>query len=288
MRDAFDDLERDLRAAVRARRRRRLPSTPVLGVLAVLALGGGGAVAATQIARDPDVEREGAKLAAQAAADTIRSPGCEYPSRFTQSVIDGPLSPAIARALPALTRPPAQPRAVPRSVTGAVLRDTSRIVRLPGVRLRIYVVQGPDAISHADPVACLAARRARVRALTAGRSPAVGVAAERAVMRLLSTAPGVQTLYVNVLLGRGEGGFGEGRRLLPNDRLGAGIYTFGDVPGGRRYVGIAGPRTVSVRVAGRRVPVVEGFYSFVARKRHPRVQELDASGAVLRAFRSRY
>jgi hypothetical protein len=107
------------------------------------------------------------------------------------------------------------------------------------------------------------------------------------VMRLRSTAPGLQTLYVNVLLGRGEGGFGEGRRLRPDDRLDTGIYTFGDVPGGRRYIGIAGPRTASVRVAGRRVAVVEGFYSFVARSRHPRVHELDAAGAVIRTFRSR-
>ncbi len=244
MKDAFDDLERDLRAAVRARRRRRLPSAPVFAVIGALVLGGGGAVAATQIARDPHVDREGEKLAMQAATDTRRAPGCEHPTRFTHSVIDGPLLPSIARALPALTRPAAHPAPLPRSVTGAVLRDTSRTVDLGDVRLRIYVVQGPDAISHADPEACLAARRARVAELTADRSTAVRVAAERAVMRLRSTAPGLQTLYVNVLLGPGEGGFGVGLRLRPGDAVPRGIVT----TGGGLSLGIADPRAVRVRV----------------------------------------
>ena len=48
MRDAFDDLERDLRRVVRARRRRRARRALVVAVAAVLALAG---VAASQIAR---------------------------------------------------------------------------------------------------------------------------------------------------------------------------------------------------------------------------------------------
>ena len=100
MKDAFDDLERDLRAVVRARRRRRMPSLPMLAVLGALVLGGGGAVAATQIARDPEVEREGAKLALQAVSETIRAGGCEHPRRFTRRS-GGPVLPSIARALPA-------------------------------------------------------------------------------------------------------------------------------------------------------------------------------------------
>jgi len=286
MKDAFDDLERDLRAAVRARRRRRLPSVPMLAVLVALALGGGGALAATQLARDPHVEREAARLATRAANDTIRAQGCEHPRRFARSVIDGPLLPSIARALPALARPPAHPAPIPRSVTGAVLRNSSRIVRVDGIRLRTYVVQGPDAISHVDPAACLAARRARVRELSARRPLAVRVAAERVVVGLPSTAPGLQTFYVNVLLGRGEGGFGEGRRLRPGDPLRTGIYMHGDVPGGTRYVGIADPRTDRIRVRGRTVRVADGFYSFALARGHATVHELDASGATIRRFRT--
>ena len=275
MSDAFDDLERDLRAAVRARRRRRLPSAPVLGVIAALALGGGGAVAATQIARDPGVERAGEKLAMRAAEDTRRAPGCEHPTRFTHSVIDGPLLPAIARALPAHTRPVRHPAPLPKSVTGAVLRDTSRIVDFGDLRLRVYVVQGPDAISHADPAACLAARRARVAELTAGRSTAVRVAAERAVMRLLSTAPGLQTIYLHVLRGRGEGGFGVGFRLRPGDPLPTGIVD----ADGQLSVGIADPRAVRVRSGPRSARVIDGFYVIKARGK---VTELAADGSVIR------
>ena len=55
MRDAFDDLERDLRRAVRRRRRRRAQRALVVAVAAVLLLAG---VAASQIAQAPDVERE--------------------------------------------------------------------------------------------------------------------------------------------------------------------------------------------------------------------------------------
>jgi hypothetical protein len=286
MKDAFDDLERDLRTVVRARRRRRLPSLPMLAVLGALALGGGGAVAATQIARDPDAEREGAKLASQAIAESAHARGCEPARRSAGSVTDGPLLPSIARALPALAHPPEHAAPIPRSVTGAVLRGSSRIVRLDGIRLRVYVVQGPDAISHADPVACLAARRAQVRAVSAGRSSAVRVAAERAVVRLPSTAPGLQTLYVNALLRRGEGGFGKGQRLRPGDPLPSGIYMSGEVPGGMRHVGIADPRAVQVRVRGRTVPVVEGFYTFVLPGGHATVRELDAAGKTVRRFRA--
>jgi hypothetical protein len=238
-------------------------------------LGGGGAVAATQIARDPGVDREGERLAMRAAAETTHSPGCRHPSRFPQSVVDGPLLPAIARALPALTRPARHPAPLPRPVIGAVLRDTSRVVRYGDIRLRIYVVQGPDAISHTDPVACLAARRARVAELTAGRSTALRVAAERAVMRLLSTAPGLQTLYVNVLLGRGEGGFGVGLRLRPGDAVPRGIVS----SGGRLQLGIADPRAVRVRVGSRSARVVDGLYVIAARGP---VTELAADGSVIR------
>jgi hypothetical protein len=278
MRDAFDDLERDLRAAVRARRRRRLPAAPALVLIGALALGGGGAVAATQIARDPDAEREGAKLAQQAASDTVRAPGCEHPTRFTRSTIDGPLLPSIARALPALARPAAHPAPVPKSVTGAVLRDTSRIIDLGRVRVRTYVVQGPDAISHADPEACLDARRARVEELAANRPAAVRVEAERAVVRLRSTAPGLQTLYANVLLGRGEGGFGVGFRLRPGEAVPTGIVA-GD---GDRWLGIAHPGTVRVRVKSKTARVVDGFFVIAAKGR---VTELAADGSVVRGTR---
>ena len=287
MKDAFDDLERDLRAAVRARRRRRLPSVPMLAVLVALALGGGGALAATQLARDPHVEREAARLA-DAGGRTTRSArsGCEHPRRFARSVIDGPLLPSIARALPALARPPAHPAPIPRSVTGAVLRNSSRIVRVDGIRLRTYVVQGPDAISHVDPAACLAARRARVRELSA-RAPLGGARGGRARCRGLAVdGPGAPDVLRQCPSGARRGRLWRGPAPAPRrpaadrDLTRMAMCPVDALRGHRRSAHRSHPGAREDRSGGRRLLLVR------PRARSRTVHEFDASGATIMRFRT--
>ncbi|MDA0159198.1 hypothetical protein OM076_02885 [Solirubrobacter ginsenosidimutans] len=298
MKDAFDDLERELRSAVRARRRPRLLRTPLLALAAALVLGGGGAVAATQIKSSPDERREGIALAEQAINDTHDVGGCSHEGKPRQTVVtDIPVLPAIARALPALTKP--DPRGVvpvKSPVTGRVLRDTARMIPMGGgLRLRVYVLDGPDLTAKTDPRACIATRRARVAELAAGRSRAVRAAADRRLTQTRDTAPGLQTLWVMALHGTHEGGFGTGLRLRPDDQLEPGIIASGStgrfVDSGRRYVGIADPRTARVLVdpahgRSKRVRVREGFYSFALPRGagHVELREVDGSGATVRSF----
>jgi hypothetical protein len=110
------------------------------------------------------------------------------------------------------------------------------------------------------------------------------------------TAPGLQTLWVQLSLGKGRGGFGTGLRLRPYDRLGPGIIASGSTgrfvtSGGRRYIGIADPRTTRVLVdpahgAAKAARVHEGFYSFGLPRGsgHVDLREVDATGATVRAF----
>jgi hypothetical protein len=296
MKDAFDDLERDLRAAVRSRRRPRLVRTPLLALVAALVLGGGGAVAATQIKSSPDEQRAGVLLAERAVKDTHDVGGCRPAGRAT-TVTDAPVLPAIVRALPALTkRDPHGVVPVRSAVRGRVLRNSARMIPLAGgVRLRVYVLEGPDSTARIDPPACIATRRARVAKLAAGRSPAVRAAADRRLMQMRDTAPGLQTLWVRVSGGKDAGGFGIGIRVRPEDRLRTGILTSGGIGrfmgDGLRYVGIADPRTARVRVdpahgASKTARVHQGFYSFALPKGsgHVDLREVDAAGATVRAF----
>lgn len=298
MKDAFDDLERDLRAAVRSRRRRpRLLRTPMLALAAALALGGGGAVAATQIKSSPDERHAGVLLAERAINDTHDTGGCSHAGKPRQTVVTGiPVLPAIARALPALTKPDPNGVVPVRSpATGRVLRDTARMIPLPGgLRLRVYVLDGPDLTARTDPQACIATRRAHLAELAAGRSQAVRAAGERRLMGMRDTAPGLQTLWIHALKKDGSGN-GVGLRLRPGDPLRPGVVASGSVGrfsnGARRYVGIADPRSVRVLVDpahghSKTASVHQGFYSFALPKGagHVDLREVDASGATVRAF----
>ena len=297
MKDAFDDLERELRSAVRARRRPRLLRTPIIALAAALALGGGGALAATQIKSSPDERHDGVLIAERAIDETRDAGGCRPADRSRETVTDIPVLPAIGRVLPALTKP--DPRgAVPvrSAVRGRVLRDTARMFPLAGgVRLRVYVLDGPDLTARIDPQACIAARRARVAELAAGRSRAVRAAADRRLTQMRDTAPGLQTLWVRVSPGKDVGGFGVGIRVRPDDQLAPGIITSGGIGrfagDGQRYLGIADPRTARVLVdpahgASKAVRVHEGFYSFALPRGagHVELREVDGSGATVRSF----
>ena len=110
------------------------------------------------------------------------------------------------------------------------------------------------------------------------------------------TAPGLQTLWVRVSLGKGA------RRVRDRD-CGCGPTTGsarasspaaasgGSQDGGRRYVGIADPRTARVLVDPAHGPsktasVHQGFYSFALPKGsgHVDLREVDAAGATVRDF----
>jgi hypothetical protein len=255
MSDAFDDLERDLRAVVRARRRRRAPSAPLLGALVALALGGGGAVAATRLGSDPHAEREGAVLAGRAVAATGRLAACR--PAHGRVADTGPVLPALTRALPALRG---------RAMTVA-MGD--------GITVRVRVRNGPGTIARADPGACLEARRVKVRALTAGEPVEVRTAAERAVVRMRDTAPGLQMLSFDLRLRPRQGGFGVSFRLRPGEAVPTGPIDNGH----RLTLGIADPRAVRVRAGGKTARVIDGLY--VIEARGP-VTELAADGSVIR------
>jgi hypothetical protein len=271
--------------------------TPLLALAAALVLGGGGAVAATQIKSSPDERRQGVMLAERAINDTRDAGGCSHAGKPRETIVtDIPVLPAIARALPALTKPDPNGVVPVRSpVTGRVLRDTARIIPLAGgVRLRVYVLDGPDLTARTDPRACLATRRARVAELAAGRSRAVRAAAERRLMEMRDTAPGLQTLWI-LTRHKGDGGSGVGLRLRPDDHLRPGIVSTGSIGrsarGGRRYVGIADPRTARVLVdpvhgRSKTVHVDQGFYSFALPRGsgHVDLREVSGTGATVRAF----
>jgi hypothetical protein len=114
-----------------------------------------------------------------------------------------------------------------------------------------------------------------VKELAARRPVEVRNAAEREIVRMRDTAPGLQTLWVNVLRRRGQGGFGVGTRLRPGEAVPTGVLT-GDE---RLSVGIADPRAVRVRSGSRSARVVDGFYVIAARGK---VTELAADGSVIR------
>jgi hypothetical protein len=149
-----------------------------------------------------------------------------------------------------------------------------------GVRVRVRVENGPGLIARADPGACLQARTVKVRELSAAAPVEVRTAAERVIVRMRDTAPGLQMLQLNVLLPPGQGGFGVGFRLRPGEAVPAGIVD----DGGRLSVGIADPRAVRVRSGSRTARVVDGVYVIAPRGT---VTELAADGSVIRRTSAR-
>ena len=114
-----------------------------------------------------------------------------------------------------------------------------------------------------------------MRELSAKRPIEVQTAAERVVVRMRDTAPGLQTVSINLLRPPGQGGFGVSIRLRPGEALPTGIIA----DDGRLSVGIADPRAVRVRAGLRSARVVNGLYVIAARGT---VRELAADGSVIR------
>jgi hypothetical protein len=316
MSDAFDELERQLRRAVRAadnvrplRPRRGWRRTSAVALAAALAVSGG-ALAATQLGGGRSAETQGRKIVFQAVRETAMLPACTLVIPMSRPVLsDSAPLPEITAALPSLASPAPdddQARALsmlPRGggTGGAVLRGTARTITVPGgVTLLVYVQQGAGIGAVRDPDACGQARRERAEALDKNRSEDVKRWAERRLAQLRDTAPGLQTLWVSAkMTGRSATG-GSGMPVRPGQPLHPALVFSGSV--GRRrsvYVGIAGPRASRVLVraqrgaripgAPARVPVRQGFYAVVlpAGTGPVRLNEVTANGTRLRVVRLR-
>lgn len=311
MSDAFDELERQLRRAVRAadnvrplrprRGWRRMSVFAVAGALTV----SGGALAATQLVGGQSAETQGRKIALQAFRDTAAMPACTTVAPTSRLVLsDSAPLPEITTVLPSLaSAAPSDDQAralslIPRgSASGAVLRRTVRTIAVGrGVTLVVYVQQGPGMRPVSDPDACGQARRERAAALDKGRSEDVKRWAERRLAEMQDTAPGSQTLWVSAHQRRGASGSGtpvrHGRPLHP------GLLFHGGVGRAHQsiYVGIASPRAshmlVRTKRRGRmrgvpeRVAVTQGFYAVVlpAGTGPVQLREVTANGTTLRVW----
>ena len=296
MRDAFDDIERQLAQATRARRRRRVPQMPALALVAVLALGGGAAVAATRIASDPDAERAGEKLAMRAVRDTSRASACSYSNRQPKPVLgDVALLHGIAATLPELNTPAegADPERIldlaRMPPSGMVLRQTVRTVDLAGRR-------AADGVRRPGPAPRAPRRRGVHRGPQAargtardGRSPRSRRAPDRHDARHdAGAADAVRALREPGV----SGSFGVGVSVLPREPLKPGIIGSGSAANGDpRYLGIADPRVDRIHVEPERgrpktAHVDQGFYAFTLARGlgKVRLREFDAAGATLRTF----
>jgi hypothetical protein len=311
MSDAFDELERQLRRAVRAAENVR-PVRPRRGWrrMSVFAIAGaltvsGGALAATQLVGGQSAETQGRKIALQAFRETAALPACSTLAPTSKLVLSdsAPLQ-EITAVLPSLaSAAPSDDQAralamLPRGIAGgAVLRRTARTIAVGGgVTLVVYVQSGGGMSALRDPDACARARRDRAAALGEHRSEQVKRWAERRLAQLRDTAPGLQTLWVSALE-RGRAG-GSGTPVRPGQPLHPGLLFSGGV--GRRhrriYVGIADGGASGVllrtkhrgRLRGvpRRVAVNQGFYAVVlpAGTGPVDLREVTADGATLRVL----
>ena len=303
MRDAFDDLERDLRRAVRARRARRVRRTLIVAVAGVLALAG---AAASQISRAPDVEREvGVKppqaeverVLIEAVNDTINRPECRIADEVAPvEVAERPLVAQVTDVLPALAKP--APGTDPQpyvemlqrsSTTGTIASQSLRTLEFPGGhRLTVFVLDG-GYTPEQDPEACAEARRKRAAELAKGE---LLKAVERRIAGVSRPRPGQQFLYMSIV-GPGEPGpHTSGFNVMP--KLRTGIVERGNIDADtRRYEGIvSGPRVAWVRIRPTRGPtrdvrVRDGFYVFTLRRGSGRARatELTLDGKEIRTFR---
>jgi hypothetical protein len=309
MSDAFDQLERQLRRAVRAaadnvpvRRRRGWRRTSVFAVAAALTVSGG-ALAATKLVGGQSAETQGRKIAAQAIRDTATLPACA-PAVASQTLVlsDSAPLPEIRAALPALATPaPRDNQARALSMlpqggpAGPVLRRTVRAIPAPdGVTLVVYVQQGFGFGALRDPDACGQARRERAAVLDKDRAEDVKRWTERRLAEVADTVRGLQTLNVLARV-HGQAGLpGAGTPVRPGQPLRLGLLLSGGAGGHRSvYVGIAGPRASEVRVRAQltrgvpeRVAVRQGFYAVVlpARTGSVHLQEVTATGTTLRVL----
>ncbi len=297
MRDAFDDIERELRAvrpvpgaAVASRRCRRSRSSRCSRSAAAPRWRPRG----SRATRTPSARARSSRCGP--LRDTSRAPACSYSNRQPKPVLgDVALLHGIAATLPELSTPAegADPERIldlaRMPPSGMVLRQTVRTVDLAGgVRLTVYVVQGPHR-EHRDAAACTAARKRRAAQLATGE---VLAAAERRIDAMRDTTPEQQMLFVSLQEPGVSGSFSVGLSVLPREPLKPGIIGSGSgANGDPRYLGIADPRVDRIHVEPERgrpktAHVHQGFYAFTLARGlgKVRLREFDAAGATLRTF----
>jgi hypothetical protein len=301
MRDAFDQLERDLRRAVRARRRRRARRALVAATAAVLALAG---AAASQLPRTPDVEREVAVKPPKAEVDrvlkevmktTSRSADCRVADAVAPvRVGPRPLVPEITSVLPALAKPvggtdprPFADMLREASTTGTIVSESLRTLTFDGgYHLTVFVLDDSLTPVH-DAEGCREAQRRRAAELATDE---LLEAVERRLAGAHRPPPGRQHLYLS-LIGPGDPG-PQTTGLITQPKLRTGIIQRGASGATRRYAGIAsGPRVAWVEVdpahgLTREIRVLDGFYVFDLRRGsgQARVTERTLTGKRIRSF----
>jgi hypothetical protein len=245
---AHDDLARQLRESVRARRRRRRARRGLALTLAGAAvIGGGAATAATGVlpvighGGDRATARE---LAARAVRETTDQPVCRLDAgRGAAGTVRVPADQVAAPLLRGPADPAAQRLAAGLHSGRAIVAGGARRVPLPDGRALVAFLGiglGPGA--PADPEACLSARLAWLAANASGTRRA---AAEAIVRGFRDTIKDMQ--WLNVFLTSGEQARGAGTGIpLDGRRLPTGVIFYG----GGDYVGIAVPGARRVTVDG--------------------------------------
>lgn len=245
--------------------------------------------------RGQSVETQGRKIAFRALQDTRGGPACR-PGRRAHRLADGVPLPEIVALLPLIATPPDRPTPSDVGRNGTVLRSTFHRRRLPGgFVVTTFVSLGSGPSDPRDRGACRAARLRRAVALLVGRSTGVREWALRRLGELRDVAPGLQTFWLFTSIPGRSGFGGSGRPVRPGEALRSGPAsastwgTRGTVYSGTVGRGAVAVRVVSQRRAPRRVRAVDGLYVVVLARGSGRagLQELDASGGVLRTRRLR-
>ena len=189
MNDAFENLEQQLRGAVRGRRRssagriRRGHRRTWAIVAVVMLTASAGALAATHLAHGQSLQTQGRKVALQATAETGSAPACRRaePQSEVPALTDVQPLKAITDLLPDLSRPASASEQqhtlaalTHARVGGLLLGQTLRTIPVAAhVELLVAVAVGEPGETVRDPVACATVRLARAMQLSTGRPPEV-------------------------------------------------------------------------------------------------------------------
>jgi len=267
----YDNLERQLRESVRARRasarRRRSRRGGLLALIAVVAVGGGVATAAqltggTTPRHDKDDAHRAARRAIAEAAD---DPACVRPEPSGPHAVTpagtvpyGTLNPSLRGLFPPLAPDAeADAEAAKQRIHGPVIAGTPRLIHAAdGLKVLLYVTRGDRGDAPRDPAACAAARSAHLARDRPDPTDPVRVAAQRELDTALDTLPGLELVWISA------GGGGAGIPVGHGHPLPAGLVA----SGGERYLGLAAPgaRTVTLRGARvhRTIPVKARVFAF--------------------------
>jgi hypothetical protein len=306
MRNALDDLERQLRDAVRhqdgrlSRAHRSHLRTWAL-VAAAMLLISAGALAATHLASKKSITAQGDELARLVENQTQVLPACGVlvSEPHTLALGEGQAIPAITDLLPSLNTPESAKQrastlaALARShVEGVLFARTVRTITLSR-HIKLLVAVGSRGETVRDPAACGQLRRSRAEAQAAGRPAGVLRRAEWRLSDNFVSASGVQSLHIEELPvplpPNALSGGGVTDLVWKENPLKPGIVIASGYRRSLVLIGIARRGTARIRIKNKRlrppasVPVVEGFFA-VEIPPHARpfaLFEVSKRGAVL-------